>query len=61
MVSPLWGESIVGTLEATVFGDIRDLIPHHVAVKLPDIMPGSIIFENILSMSIRMASYTGWL
>ena len=33
-----------------------------VAVKLSDIMSGLITFENILSMSIRMASYSDcWL
>ena len=31
-----------------------------VVVKLPDIMSGT-MFENILSISIRMASYSGWL
>ena len=34
-----------------------------VAVKLPDTMSGSMMFENILSIRqiIRMASYSGWL
>ena len=32
-----------------------------VVVKLPDKMAGSITFENILSMSIRMTSYSSWL
>ena len=34
MVSPLSMESTVGTLEATVFGEIRDLIPLHVLLIL---------------------------
>ena len=31
-----------------------------VVVKLPDIMSGTML-ENILSISIRMANYSGWL
>ena len=31
-----------------------------VAVKLPDIMSGSMMFEKFLSVSIRMASYSSW-
>ena len=33
-----------------------------VAFKLPDIMSGSVTFENIFIRAyIRMASYSGWL
>ena len=32
-----------------------------VAVKLPDIRSKSITFENILSIRVSMASYSGWL
>ena len=32
-----------------------------VAVKLLDIMFRLITFENILSISIRMVNYSGWL